>query len=91
MAIRVEFYGIARQRAGVSSLEVGLTGDSMRLADLFQELAHLLPRFGEECIADGRLRAALGANVDGVRFVSDPQTPIRDGECLLIVSADAGG
>jgi len=89
MPIRVEFYGIARQRAGVPAIE--LEGHVATLAGALSELAVRLPEFGRDCVAGERLAASLGANLDGQRFVSDPETPLRDGQSLLILSADAGG
>jgi molybdopterin converting factor small subunit len=91
MAIRVEFYGIARQRAGVGELTLALPVAEVRLADVIHELAARLPDLGHELLAGGRLHKSLTANLDGSRFVSDPATLIRDGQSLLILSADAGG
>lgn len=91
MAIRVEFYGIARQRAGVSGVAVDVPASSVSLADLYRELAIRLPIFGRELLSAGQLHESFSANVDGARFVSDPATRIEDGQCLLILSADAGG
>ena len=91
MAIRVEFFGIARQRAGVAELTIALPRTEAALAEVLGELAARLPDLSGEWIADGRLHASLTANLDGVRFVSDPATVVRDGQSLLILSADAGG
>ena len=91
MAILVEFFGIARQRAGVSQLELRLPEAQSRLADVLGAIAGQAPALGGEWIAGGKLHASLAANLDGQRFVSDPATPIRDGQSLLILSADAGG
>jgi hypothetical protein len=90
MALRVEFYGMARQWSGVS--EVGLEpADEMTLASALADIACAVPRFGERCLVAGQLHPALAANVDGQRFVTDPATPLGDGQSLLILSADAGG
>lgn len=91
MPIRVEFYGIARQRAGRARLELDSPRPATTLALVLAEIARQLPEFGAECLAAGRLQATLAANLDGQQFISDPATPIRDGQCLLILSADAGG
>lgn len=91
MAIRVEFYGIARQRAGASELELDADAAESPLESVLDQIVRKLPGFGEESLIEGRLHPALAANLDGERFVSDPATPIRDGQCLLILSADAGG
>ena len=91
MAIRVEFYGLARQRAGIAGLTLSLPAEARTLDGVLEEVVRLLPLLGEELIAGGRLHSALAANLDGQRFISDPATPIRDGQCVLILSADAGG
>ena len=44
-----------------------------------------------ELIADDRLQPSFAANLNGDAFVSDPATPLRDDDCVLILSADAGG
>ena len=44
-----------------------------------------------ELITEDRLHPALAANLNGDRFVSDPRTPLDEDDCLLILSADAGG
>jgi len=89
MPIRVEFFGIARQRAGVPAMELHVPRAT--LGAVLSELAVKLPEFGRECVTVGRLAASLTANLDGKQFISDPATPIRDGQSLLIISADAGG
>ena len=91
MAVRVEFYGIARQRAGTSQLALDVPPAGISLGAVFKGIASALPGFAGECVLDGRLLPSLAANLDGEQFVSDLTMPIRDGQCLLILSADAGG
>ena len=90
MAIRVEFFGIARQRAGVASAEVSLPSPAT-LGDCLAELAGHFPSFAKECIEQRRLKPAFAANIGGQRFVSTADAPLADGDTLLILSADAGG
>jgi sulfur-carrier protein len=91
MQIVVEFYGIPGQRAGVSRTVVERPGADVRLADVWRTLANRFPRFAEECLVAGRLRGGYLANLGGNRFVTDPRTLLKDGDALLIMSADAGG
>lgn len=87
MALTVEFYGIARRRAGTDQTIL----QANTLGDVLVELAVEFPEFARDC-ADGRtLRAGFRANVDGIRFISDPDTPLTDAQTLLIMTADAGG
>jgi molybdopterin converting factor small subunit len=90
MAIRVEFFGIARERAGVSELILDLRQSATPLSEVLDEIAARIPALGE-LIVKGRLHQSLTANVNGARFVHDPATMIRNSQSLLILSADAGG
>lgn len=91
MIVSVEFYGIARQRAGVDRLEVALPDQGATLSDVLRSIGEKLPEFAAHCLDHGRLHPSLAANLDGERFVTDPETIVRDGQSLLILSADAGG
>lgn len=84
--MRVEFFGIPRERAGIAALE--LHADT--LGQMLAALGRRCPSLGVFIVGD-RLSASLAANLNGDRFVSDPGTPLRDDDCVLILSADAGG
>lgn len=84
--MHVEFFGVPRQRAGISALEV----NADTLGQLLGTLAAQIPSLGE-LIAEGRLNSAFVANLNGDRFVHDPATRLAEGDCVLILSADAGG
>ena len=90
MAIRVEFFGIARQRAGVAQAELPLPIPAT-LGDCLAALGDRFPAFGRDCLQQQRLRQSFAANLGGRRFVSDAAEPLADGDTLLILSADAGG
>ncbi len=84
--MHVEFFGVSRQRAGISDLEV----QADTLGHLLGTLAAQIPSLGD-LIAGDRLHSALVANLNGDKFVSDPGTPLGEDDCVLILSADAGG
>jgi molybdopterin converting factor small subunit len=84
--MRVEFLGLPRERAGVA--EVELQADT--LGQLLGALVARFPSFGDLVAAD-ELRPSLVANLNGDRFVSDPRTRLCESDCVLILSADAGG
>jgi molybdopterin converting factor small subunit len=86
-AVAVEFFGIARQRAGTPKTAAA----PGRLGDVLADLAERFPRFGEECVDGRALRDGFLANVNGERFVHDPDVALRPGDALLVFSADAGG
>jgi len=84
--MHVEFLGVPRQRAGISELE----GQANTLGQLLGTLASRIPPLGE-FIAVDRLHASFIANLNGDQFISDPETPLAEADCVLILSADAGG
>ena len=90
MSIHVEFYGVARQRAGTATVVLPVEG-SVVLGHLLAQLAAKFPHWATECLEGDRLRPSYIANVDGRRFVRDPQEALDDETSLLIMSADAGG
>ena len=84
--MRVELLGIPRERAGVAELELQAT----TLGQLLNALAIRFPSLRELITADGLCPSVI-ANVNGDRFVTDPGTQLDDRDCVLILSADAGG
>jgi molybdopterin converting factor small subunit len=84
--MHVEFLGVPRQRAGISELEV----QAGTLGQMLGTLAARIPSLGD-LIAVDRLHSSFVANLNGNRFVSDPDTPLDENDRVLILSADAGG
>ncbi len=87
MRVRVELFGMARRTAGVDAT----TAAGCRLGEVLADLSRRFPTLAERCFSPGRLRPGYVANVNGDRFVNDPTTPLCPGDCVLILSADAGG
>jgi len=87
MSITVEFFGIARQRAGVAALQV----EAASLRQALRELDAKCPALHGVCWDSNGLLPGYIANRGGERFVSDLDTPLAPGESLLILSTDAGG
>ena len=84
--MHVEFLGVPRQRAGVTEIEI----QADTVGQLLGILSARIPSFSELITLD-RLHPAFVANLNGDRFISDPQTPLRQDDSVLILSADAGG
>jgi molybdopterin converting factor small subunit len=84
--MRVEFLGIPRERTGVAELEL----EADTLGQLLAALERRFPAF-EGLIEAGRLHSSFRANLNGDTFVSDPRTRLSASDCVLILSADAGG
>ncbi len=87
MKVRVEFYGIPRQRAGVATA----TAEGTTLGEVLADLAARYPALADDCLDGGLLRRPFTANLNGDRFVTDPATELAPTDCLLILGADAGG
>ena len=88
MSVRIEFYGIPRERAGVGAIE--LSGVST-LGDVLRTLTTRLPALAAHCFEHDRMKAGYLANLNGESFTTDPAFPVRAGDAVLILSADAGG
>ena len=56
------------------------------LGQLLKALAVRIPSLGTD-----RLHPSFVASLNGDRFVSDPATRLGADDCVLILSADAGG
>jgi molybdopterin converting factor small subunit len=84
--MHVEFFGIPRERAGVSELEV----DAGTLGELLDTLASRFPSLGELLACDGA-ESSIAVNLNGDLFVRDPETRLAEDDHVLLLSADAGG
>jgi molybdopterin converting factor small subunit len=84
--MHVEFFGVPRERAGMSRLEV----EADTLGQLLGKLATQIPSLGKFA-GESQLHPTFLTNLNGDRFVSDPGTPLAENDCVLILSADAGG
>jgi hypothetical protein len=89
--ICVELFGVPRQRAGCSVVELVCGDDGMNLAQALHELSTRLPDLAAECFPDGQLHPAYTANLDGETFLRNADSQIMPGQHLLIMSTDAGG
>jgi molybdopterin-guanine dinucleotide biosynthesis protein A len=88
--VRVEFFDVARLRAGVASVDV----EGRTLGEAMADAASRLPGIVPEIVADpraGALSPHFRASLGGRRFVESPSTPLADGDSVLLVSAQAGG
>jgi molybdopterin converting factor small subunit len=88
MSVRVEFFGIPRERAGVDAIELR---DPQTLGQALGMLCGQLPGLAASCLEDGALKAGYLANLNGERFTTDLMAQLRPGDAVLILSADAGG
>lgn len=87
MQVAVELFGIVRARAGIART----TAEGRCLGDILTELGKRFPALAETCIDGRELRPSFLANLSGQRFVSAPETPLCEGDTVLLLSMDAGG
>jgi molybdopterin converting factor small subunit len=83
--VRVEFYGLARLRAGVAAL----AADAVTVRAALEAAAAACP--GLNPLRDDRVSPEYLVSVGGGRFVTDPDTPLVGGDAVLVFGADAGG
>jgi len=87
MQIAVELFGIPRARAGLAQT----SARGKNLGDVLADLAKKFPPLAESCIDGRSLRPGYIVNLSAERFVTSPETPLRDGDTVLLLSLDAGG
>jgi sulfur-carrier protein len=85
--IMIEFYGVPRRRAGTASV----TLEAATLGQALQELGRVVPALNGSVLEQGTVHEVYKLSLNGERFVSDPSTPLCDGDVLLLMSADVGG
>jgi molybdopterin converting factor small subunit len=85
--ITIELFGVPRLRAGMGCVRL----DASSLATALQALGRRCPALDGSVIVGEALHAAYRACLNGEQFVSDPATPLADGDVLLVMAADVGG
>lgn len=85
--IQVELFGMARRRAGRSRF----VSTATTIGEALAELAQVCPGMADLFLADGRLSPRYLVSIDGGPFLIDLTRPLKSGDRLLLLSADAGG
>ncbi len=85
--VTVEFYGMARQRAGCAraDLEAGTVAEALAAA------VRACPGLGAVVRPDGGVAKEYLVSVNGERFVREAGQELREGDAVLLLGADAGG
>jgi molybdenum cofactor guanylyltransferase len=88
----VELFGMAQMLAKTKTVSLALPREAT-LSDLFCALAEKLPILVGRVITAEKTQLASGCacNLNGLEFVRNPNTGVRTGDRILILSADAGG
>ena len=85
--IVIEFYGVPRLRAGIGRMQI----EASSLGQALLELGRLCPALEESVLQRGTVLEAYKLSLNCERFVTDPMTPLTEGDVLLLLSADVGG
>jgi molybdopterin converting factor small subunit len=85
--VTVEFYGMPRARAGRAELTVSAS----TAGEALEAIATACPALAHVRQPNGRLAPHYLLSLDGERFITDLAQPLRTGDRLLLLSADAGG
>ncbi len=85
--ITVELFGVPRLRAGVGLVSL----DAVDVGSALSGLGRACPGLEGTVVRSGRVDPAYRLSLNGDRFVTDPTTPLADGDALLLLSADVGG
>ncbi|MGE3819439.1 MAG: MoaD/ThiS family protein [Isosphaeraceae bacterium] len=87
-SVEVELYGVPRLRAGAARVTVVGNSVGEDLAARGRACPNLA---GPVILSGGRVHPAYRLSVNGERFVTEPATPLADGDTLLLLAADVGG
>jgi len=82
----VEFYGLARARAGCTEISV----EAATPRELLGAVEKVCPRLAP-LMEGNRLHPSLLLSLDGTRFLTDLEEHLPSGSRILLLSADAGG
>jgi hypothetical protein len=91
ITVEVELFGVPRLRAGTARLALALSSPSPPLSEALDRLGRACPALEGTVVSRGRLRPGYRLSLKGERFVSDPDTPLADGDVLILLAADVGG
>jgi hypothetical protein len=85
--ITIELFGVPRLRAGTGCVRL----EAATLALALRGLGRLFPVLDGSVLAGESIHPAYRVCLNGAQFVSEPATPLADGDVLLLMSADVGG
>ena len=92
MTCTVELFGVARMVAGTREVIVSVPAEAT-VAEVFAVLSATVPALAGRVVrrtGDG-LVEGYACNLNGLEFVRHPTMHVRDGDRIVLLSADAGG
>ncbi|MFQ5878419.1 MAG: MoaD/ThiS family protein [Acidobacteriota bacterium] len=87
MTVTFELFGVARARAGRKEVRVA----ARTIGSALSALEEICPQLSGPVVAGGRLTRHFRLSLNGRGFVSDPSRTLREGDRLILLSAEAGG
>ena len=91
MFVTIEYFGVPRQKTGVSADSLSFANSPTSLSDVLIEIAGRHIAFGEQCLTGDELSRETIINLNGDQFVRSLDTQVVNGDHILILSTDAGG
>ena len=85
--VMVEFFGMARQKAGCAEL----TTRGRTLAEVLAAVQEACPALNRLVEYDGRINPYFLVSIDAGEFLTDAARALESGERVLILGADVGG
>jgi sulfur-carrier protein len=85
--ITIELFGVPRLRAGRDSLTV----EASSLGEALRALSAACPALDTVVTSGGQLLPHYLVARNGLQFTADPETPLVQGDVLVLLSAEAGG
>lgn len=83
--VRVEFYGLARSRAGTATVTV----TAATVGEALEAVAVACP--GLQMLRAPQVSPHYLVALGGERFATNPDRQLVEGDSLLVLGADAGG
>lgn len=87
LVVLIELYGVARLRAGRETFEV----EGKTLSDALHALGSACPSLVPSVVTQGALGSSFLVALNGAQITADPTTKLKDGDVVVLLSADAGG
>ena len=85
--IRIEFFGVARMKAGVETAEI----EAESVGELVAAMAVAFPQLNGAVIVDGRLHPAYMLMRGAAERLVDDETMLKPNDSILLLNLDAGG
>ena len=87
MQVTVEFLGLLKQKTDTDSA----TLEAATLAELLSEIEQRFPQLSPSVVRGGELQPGYLASINGREFTRAGTQVFQPEDCVLLLSADAGG